>query len=200
MALIEGRIPQFAFKVRGFYLLHLHTHADPNKIVIGVTIGLSIIAAVARIAIRFKSQRRLHLDDYLLIFACICLIAATVLLYLGLSAIYFIEELSLNGIKVLTAGNISMKDFLDQLIFYQRIYWAYLSLTWATIFCVKFAFLAFFRNFVDRLPPMQRYWKLVTVLTGLIFAFEVCGGFIACPKLGLAARESNSPQYHLKKF
>lgn len=142
MALIEGRIPQFAFKVRGFYLLHF----DPNKNVIGVTIGLSMIAAVARIAIRFISQRRLHLDDYLLIFSCICLIVATVLLYLGLSAISFIEELNLNGIEVLTAGNISMEYFLDQLIFYQRINWAYLSLTWTTIFCVKFAFLAFFQT------------------------------------------------------
>ena len=140
---------------------------------------------VVRIAIRLQSQKRLQLDDYLLIFAFICLTAATVLLYIGTSVIYFIEEVTLNGIGATQA--VGMAVFLQRLVYYQKINWAYLALSWTTIFFVKFAFLSFFRPLVDRLPSMHMYWRIVVGFTALVFAFAVCDAFIVCPQLGLEA-------------
>ena len=148
---------------------------------------MAMLSAIVRIAIRLRSQKRLSLDDCLIIFACICLSAGTTLLYLGTSAIFFIEDLTLNGMGVLAA--VGPDSFLQQLTFYQKINWSYLALTWTTIFFVKFAFLAFFRHLVNRLPSMQRYRTVLVVFTILVFAFAVCDGFIACPKLGLDSRE-----------
>ena len=123
-------------------------------------------------------------------FACIFLTAGTITLFIGLDSIYFIEELDLNGIQVLIETDVDISNWLTELIFYQKINWAYLSVTWASIFFVKFAFLAFFRDLVDRLPRMQLYRRIVSVLTVLVFAYAVCDGFIACPQLGLDACKS----------
>ncbi|MCJ1362616.1 hypothetical protein MMC16_001721 [Acarospora aff. strigata] len=174
MALIEGRIPEVAFKA-----------------VVGLTFGISILSVVVRIAIRLQSQKRLQLDDYLLIFAFICLTAATVLLYIGTSVIYFIEEVTLNGIGATQA--VGMAVFLQRLVYYQKINWAYLALSWTTIFFVKFAFLSFFRPLVDRLPSMHMYWRIVVGFTALVFAFAVCDAFIVCPQLGLEALQCSGP-------
>ena len=122
-----------------------------------------------------------------MIIACVFLISGTILLCLGISTLFFIEDVNLNGEEVIAA--VGLDYFLKQLLVYQRMEWAYLALTWAAIFFVKFAFLAFFRHLVDRVPDIYKYWKVLVGFTTLVFAFSVCDGFLACPSQGVTSRE-----------
>ncbi|KAI0010256.1 hypothetical protein F4779DRAFT_616832 [Xylariaceae sp. FL0662B] len=57
----------------------IHMHAF--QVALGVLTGLALCCFVARIAIRLKYQKHLHLDDAFLILAAACLCAATGILY-----------------------------------------------------------------------------------------------------------------------
>ena len=157
------------------------------------------MAAFTRIGIRLHTRSRLHLDDFMLLFACICLVAATALLYHGTVAIYFAEQLALNpkqlaSVSAATPVNpMAVETLLDQLVLFQRIIWSYLALTWTAIFAVKFAFLVFFRRLVDRLPVLTMFWKFVLACTVLVYGFCVCDAFISCSKLGMASRMLSQP-------
>lgn len=160
--------------------------ANLFQVVVGIFFSVALLAAAARIIIRLWLQKRLRLDDYLLLFSCVCLIPATGLLYYGLSSIFFVGELSHDPTAILGSG-IHEADVLERIAIFQKIHWAYLALTWATIFAIKFGFLSLFRHLVDRVRFVYTFWKGVTVITGLIFAFSVCDSFITCPKLGAAS-------------
>ena len=162
--------------------------ADISQIVIGVSFGIAIIAAAARITIRVWLPMRLRLDDYLLLCSCVFLVAATGVLYYGTPTIFFGAELTFNPSAV-TEGTVNEADVLHSIDLISKIDWAYLALSWVTIFTVKFGFLSVFRHLVDRIPPMYRFWKGVLVFTGLIFGFAVCDGFIGCPKSGIESGE-----------
>lgn len=120
MALVKGRISELGFKVSILFEAEVNLdQTDFSKVAIGVTFGITILSATVRIVVRLRYQKRLHLDDYLMIIACVFLISGTTLLYLGTSAIFFIEDVSLNGEEVIAA--VGLDYFLKQLLFYQRI-------------------------------------------------------------------------------
>lgn len=49
----------------------------------GTLFGIALLTAAARVMIRFfHFQRRLHSDDFVLLFACLCLIASQILIYI----------------------------------------------------------------------------------------------------------------------
>lgn len=128
------------------------------------------------------------MDDYLLLSSCGCLVAATGLVYHGTPSIFFVAELSLNPTAIL-AGGVSQTEILQRIVLFQRINYSYITISWMGIFLVKFGFLAFFRHLVDRIAVLYRFWKGVIVFTGVVFAFCVCDSFIACSKMGFAARK-----------
>ena len=136
-------------------------------------------------------SKRLYLDDWLLLFACSCLTAATVLLLYATPTVYLIEATSLNPIGLFGGGGSGITD-LDTLLrkinFFARFNWIYLILSWTTIFAVKFGFLSFFRNLVLRLPSIHRYWRVVVAVTAVVYLFSLIDGVIACPHDGLIAR------------
>lgn len=125
---------------------------------------------------------QLRVDDYFLLFSCVCLVGATGLLYYGTPSIFFGAELTFNPTAV-TEGTVNDADVLELIDSMTKIDWAYLALSWVTIFSVKFGFLSLFRHLVDRIPPMYRFWKGVVISTGLISGFVVCSSFIGCSKL-----------------
>ncbi|KAI9724630.1 MAG: hypothetical protein M1828_003654 [Chrysothrix sp. TS-e1954] len=181
-AMPEGRIPELAFKV-----------------VTGLAFGLAMLAAVVRGAIRVKTRKMPSLDDYILLFACACLIGSTGVLYYGLPYIYFSEALTLSasgGAQSAAAGldYTEINAILAKLVLFQKVNWAYLAVSWTAIFSVKFAFLAFFRKLVDRLPRLLLFWKILVGFTSLVFCFAVCDSFIACPKTGLASLSCSQGQ------
>lgn len=72
------------------------------------------------------SKKHLLLDDYCLIFSCICLTAATVLLYVGLTDIYVMVKVSFNDF-----GAIGVKSYFDlqpKILFLRQINEAYVVL------------------------------------------------------------------------
>lgn len=48
----------------------------------GTLFGLALLMATARMMIRFHFQRKLHLDDFVLLFICLSFIALQVLFYI----------------------------------------------------------------------------------------------------------------------
>ncbi|KAI4261366.1 MAG: hypothetical protein L6R42_003435 [Xanthoria sp. 1 TBL-2021] len=141
---------------------------------------------------------RLRLDDYLLLCSTACLIAATGLLYYGTPIIFLAAELTFNPSAVFKPG-INQSNLLHDVNLFQEINWVYLALSWTTIFLIKFGFLSLFRQLVDRVPPVYRFWKGTLVVTVLVGAFAICDGFIACPKPGLDAAECTATPELLNK-
>ena len=161
----------------------------PSQIVSGVFFGVALFVAACRIVIRLWIEKRLRIDDYLLLCACMCLAAATGVLYYGSPMEFFSSRLVLDPLAILSDG-LSEEDIAHKLEVLPKVNWTYLTLSWATIFLIKYGFLALFRKLVDRLPRVFKFWKGVLIFTTLVFAFAICDGFIACPKQGLAAGES----------
>ena len=128
--------------------------------------------------IRLRLQKQLRLDDDLLLFSCACLIPATGLLYYGTTSIFSVEELSYD-LNAVFGERLGEAEIIERITLFQKINWAYLVLTWASIFAIKFGFLSILRHLVDRIRFTYTLWKGVTIFTGLIFAFSVCDSFIA---------------------
>lgn len=157
---------------------------NENKGVVGTLFGLSIITAAIRTTYRLKTHGRLLCDDFVLIFACVTLTAATGLLYVMMPTIYWYEEIVLNP-KADVLGTLgSVDELFAQTLRYRRLGYAYVSLTWTTIFSVKICFLLFFLQLVERLKRLMFIWKIVFAITLVVYGFCVCGTFIACPHIG----------------
>ena len=152
------------------------------QILLWIFWGIAIGAATARTTIVVRIKRRLFVDDVLLILSCCCLTAGSGLLYAKLPAVYAVQGVLLNPLIF----NIP-PDFLETLSWFETVNFAYLSLSWTSIFSVKIAFLVFFRPLVDHLPRMIRYWKATFALTIAVFAFCFADAWITCPYTGLDA-------------
>lgn len=160
-----------------------------KKVATGTFFGLSIVAATTRTLIRLHSQRRLFFDDYMLIFACINLIAAQVLLHVMKSSVYLVEGMIFNPDSDALAS-MSKAELMDRILVYRKLVFAYLVLTWTTIFAVKICFLSFFRQMLKRLKRMMLTWKIIFVLTLLFYGICVSGPFLYCPYFGLDSCKS----------
>lgn len=118
---------------------------------------------------RRQTQGRLLLDDFVLIFACVTLTAATGLLYTFVPAVYRYEEVIFNP----ELDVISIFDFEPELFaqvrLYRRKFSAFLTLTWVTIFSVKIRFLLFFLQLVDRQKKLMFIWKIVFAINMAVF-------------------------------
>ena len=136
--------------------------------------------------LQIKVHRRLHLDDYFLLFACVSLTAATVLGYANVGNLYWAEELNYNPVHMyhLLAEHV---DVGAGIITYQRLYYSYQALLWTSIFAVKFAYLAFFRRLIDRITPLINFWRGVVGIAIVSFPICIISIYISCAKWGLEA-------------
>lgn len=144
--------------------------------------GVAMVAAIARTVVRLRIQRRLLLDDILLLVACVFLTTAVTLLYVVEPLLYWNMRYFLNPGKIPTPP-----DLIDKLTDYQRYIYSQLTLAWTTIFAVKFSFLFFFRNMVDRMRMLVILWRVVIVTTSISFVLCISSTFIACPYIGPAS-------------
>ena len=130
--------------------------------------------------LQIRLHRRIQLDDWFLLFACICLTIGTILTYTNIGNLYFGEELGLN------TGLLSIPmDIVTDINNYEKLYYTYPALAWTTIFFVKFAYLYFFRQLVDRVKPLIIYWRVVVVTAAISYPICIVSIYIACPKWGL---------------
>ena len=147
---------------------------------------MAILAASVRLVVQVKIHRRLYLDDYFLIFACITLTAGTVLGYANVGALYWSEELNYNPSQffVLLAQHVDIAAHINT---YERLYYSWPALLWTTIFVVKFAYLAFFRRLIERIRSLFIYWKIIIGITVVSFPVCIVSVYIACTKHGIDA-------------
>ncbi|MCJ1383275.1 hypothetical protein MMC17_006388 [Xylographa soralifera] len=150
----------------------------------GPLVTFVLLAAVARITAQISNRRRLYLSDAFLIFACVCLCAATGVLYSLFDDLYLDQ-----AIEVDSAGVILPSDFLDKAVYSLKLLFTLQTVLWAVVFSVKFSFLSFFRPLVNRLAKQKIWWMIVVVFTALSFAFCAAGGFIICPHFDLTTIE-----------
>ncbi|KAL8667317.1 MAG: hypothetical protein Q9202_000891 [Teloschistes flavicans] len=161
----------------------------------GVTIAccvLAIIGALARTLIRFRNRQLRVLDDALLLSACICLIAATILLVKGASYLYMIEILRAN--PKLVAFD-SLQQVSDAVAKIQQDTYPFGVLIWLSVFAVKFCYLSFFRQLIDRLARIVVYWRITLAVSFVACIFNATASFASCPEFGENNLKCTTPYY-----
>ena len=131
-----------------------------------------------------RIHSRLHLDDYLLIFACVCITVGTALCYVYIGLLYWVQELDLNPTRssYLLAEHV---DFIADINLIERLVSAFTTIMFTAIFAVKLAYLAFFRRLIDRIRPLIIYWRVVTTITILSFPVGIILSFLGCTQTGV---------------
>lgn len=156
----------------------------------------ALLMAAARIMIRFYSQRKLYLDDFVLVFACSTFIVSQALLYvITIESLYWLGALVYEPM-----GPQNLALILEHPeAFYRRVdkvRWldtCSTVLTWISIFAVKICFLLFFHQLVTRLRRLMLAWKIIFGITLLFWAFCVSATFITCPRFGPSSSKSALP-------
>lgn len=145
----------------------------------------AIVGATARTAIRFHKGQQNIVDESLLLFACLCLVAATALLYKTASPLYqlMIAEAAEKVNPGLTQG-IPIDSVIEAVSKIERYSYPFGALIWAVVFSVKFCYLHFFRLLIDRQQPLVNYWKVTMAITLVAAVFNTCASFESCPKFG----------------
>ena len=181
-----GRIPYSAFKVVDLWNIDILIANLwwRSKVSIAVLYSVAVVTVIIRIVTRLFSRHRVYLDDVLLLFAFMCLSAATGLVYSFGYKLWYNEASKLDATVV-----ISVTDILD--LMYSLPYIdAFLALTWTCTFSVKFSFLALFRLLIRRLSRVITvyYWCVVGFCI-LTWMFLIGEAFILCPYFGLQSSE-----------
>ena len=147
---------------------------------------LAIVASVFRLSFRCRSEELLKLEDYLVVFATLCLIIETGLVYSFNHRLYVIDAATTHLSVLAYVAN--DPAYANQLLQTGATLVAYFSLGWGAIFAIKFSFLTLFyrmlRNVNRKL--MAYFWCTVaaTAISGIVIILE---NFILCPKFGADA-------------
>lgn len=154
------------------------------QVSIGVIYGISVVTLIVRIITRLTSRHRIYIDDFLLLFAFVCLSAATGLVYSFGYKMWYNEASKLDPTVV-----VSFDEILS--LMYSLPYIdAFLALAWTGTFCVKFSFLALFRLLIRRLSKsITIYYWIVVGFSVLTWMFLVSETFILCPYFGFNSRK-----------
>ena len=150
----------------------------------GALFGLAIISASARTLLRLRNKSRLGLDDALLLFACLCLVASTALFYTLAPGVYLFEQVIADPNHVQLPPDVN-----DLVIDNLKMVDAYSAISWLVIYAVKFCFLSFMRSLIDRIRSLIIYWRAIVGITVVFFGISVSETFIACPQFTILAGE-----------
>ncbi|MCJ1310453.1 hypothetical protein MMC25_004117 [Agyrium rufum] len=161
----QSKISASAFKVRLLRSNDDHMLKSKQASVRSL-FGVAIVLALGRFVVRVRTFNRLLVDDLILLFACLTLIASTSLTYIDL------------------VNDIYEQDTLDQVFENEKLQAIDTVLFWATIFAVKFSFLAFFRGLINRMSDLTKWWWCVLLITIPSAGICMCVNFIACPYIG----------------
>ena len=151
---------------------------------------------MARTAIRFHKGQQHIIEESLLLFACLCLVAATVMLYITASPLYemFMAEAAVKANPGLRQ-EIPIDSFTVMVSRVQIYSYTFGALIWCVTFAVKFCYLHFFRLLIDRQNSLVKFWKATMVINLIAAVFNICSSFMSCPKLGDQACESLCHDY-----
>ena len=104
-----------------------------------------------RLYIQLFVVKRFNLEDWILVFAVVSLIPATVLIFVSMQNLY-------NDIDTVLEGSEQVLSVLETLPTESRESNALTTLWWLSIFSVKFAYLAFFRKLISRVRGLSLWW------------------------------------------
>ena len=141
----------------------------------GILFGLALLMAAARIVTRFHSFKKLHPNDFVLMFACSTLNASQAVLYiLKIENLYWIEELTFEPMNPQNSSSIleDPQEFYHRILTIQQMKFSSLVLTFASIFVVKICFLLFFYEMITRLRRLILAWKIIF---GITIRYMACG-------------------------
>lgn len=148
---------------------------------VGALYGFSIIAAALHIALKLRNNRRLQTEDFFLFLACACLTISTALIYRLLSSgITIGESFADPDISPVPLKSVSS---------YQREAYAFLGLTWGSIFSFKFSILFFFKQLINRLDRIIAFWRITMVITIISFLCCIISFLTVCPHFGISDRK-----------
>lgn len=132
------------------------------------------------VKLRIRNQG-LGYDDAFIIFGTCSMISSVGLLFAFIDTSYMVEGLVFGTRDPdFAVPADSPEKYIEQ----SGKVVASLVLSWVTIACVKFSFLALFRGMVDRIPPMLLYWKVVVLFNVLVCIYTVVGFVYMCPHYG----------------
>lgn len=164
-----------------------------KKAVNSTLFGLALLMAAARIMIRYHFQKKLHSDDFVLMFACLTFIASQVLLY-----ILKVDNVHRFGAVFFKPGpQTTASIYEDPEALYrslskvQHMEYSIGILTWTSIFAVKICFLLFFHQMILRTRRLLVAWRVIFGITIIFWVLCSCGFFMSCPRFGQAACKSS---------
>jgi hypothetical protein len=145
------------------------------------------VASISRLALRFQQERRLLLEDWLIILATVCLIAETGCVYHFSPTLYLIDAATIDPlVNEWIMSDSSRWRSLASL----GPAWldAYLTLAWFSVFSIKFSFLALFHRMIRGVKKsLTRYYWVTVTATAIAGIVVVLESFILCPHFGSAA-------------
>ena len=140
---------------------------------------------MARTAIRFHNRQQHIIDESLLCFTCLCLVAATIMLYKSASPLY--QVMMAEAAEKANPGleqEVAIESFTELVSKIERYSYPFGALIWGVVFAVKFCYLRFFRFLIDRQKPLVDFWKVTMVINMIAAVFNICASFESCPKFG----------------
>lgn len=126
--------------------------------------------------IRICIQKKVQVEDFILLFAVVCLCAATGLGYATLTAQYALLQLVLHGYEDDLAF-----ELLGEIPRISKQENAATNVWWLVIFSVKMAFLFFFRRLTSRLRSLKLWWWFATTLTIIAGLVSIAASWLTCP-------------------
>lgn len=147
------------------------------QILVGVFTAIATIAALTRLAIHLKYRRKLFIDDYLVLFANVCLLVQTGILYKYCPMIY-VMSVVLTDPMGFTYFTRSEMLGLAGMLKWSNIF---VCFAWTVNYTIKLSFLIFFWTLVrDVSVRLTRYWWFVLCFVGLSWIFNMIENFIIC--------------------
>ncbi|MCJ1461164.1 hypothetical protein MMC28_011546 [Mycoblastus sanguinarius] len=142
--------------------------------IIWVLSSIALAFLVSRILIRLKVDRRLNIDDGLVILAMTCLLVSDILNSIMAPQKFIVQGVKINhDPKPVNYGDISAS--------FAKCQWADAYIFFTCIWAVKGSFLAYYDGLTQRLTYYRRAWWFVigfTILTyiGSLFAYAFLDG------------------------
>jgi hypothetical protein len=152
--------------------------------VTGFLFGLALITYLTRAYIRARILKQFSIEDFLLLFAIVCLIATTGLGFATLQDQYDAQNLQI----ILNDPNSNqLYELIDEIpnidhdIRAAKTENAAGTLWWFVIFPVKLAYLFFFRRLIFRIYRLNVWWWFVVCFTIPAGFTCVAAAWLTCP-------------------
>ena len=183
----SGRVSRFTFEVSLNDFCDYAILADRNtcQVVLGLFCGISVVLILVQLFIRIHTRRKLYLDDYVLLFGLACLGVASYFGFTHSRPVFVHQATRIKPKIIATVGELMNQQ--NSL----KILDSFLALIWTTTFSVKFSFLIFFKQLIDRVSRrITIYLWIVLAFTVVSWMFIVSEPFILCRHFGYEAGES----------